>query len=193
LCADAIASGLIIGEEVMRNTWARRFAGFGALAAAATLAMGTLSATAVADTSLDGPGDFKSLISRHSGKCLDVKSRSTANGAQIIQWRCHGGTNQQWGVVPTDDDYLYLVAANSGKCLDVEGGSQDNGANVIQWTCHGGPNQQWKRTDTSNGYFTLTAKHSEKCLDVKSGSTANGAQIIQWTCHGGPNQQWKNG
>jgi hypothetical protein len=35
-------------------------------------------------------------VARHSGKCLDVSGKSTADGAGIIQWTCTGATNQQW-------------------------------------------------------------------------------------------------
>ncbi|MEV4116246.1 RICIN domain-containing protein [Nonomuraea sp. NPDC049695] len=33
---------------------------------------------------------------RHSGKCLDVSGASTADGADIQQYACGSGTNQQW-------------------------------------------------------------------------------------------------
>jgi arabinan endo-1,5-alpha-L-arabinosidase len=33
-----------------------------------------------------------------SGLCLDVTSRSTANGAAIELWTCNGGSNQKWTV-----------------------------------------------------------------------------------------------
>jgi hypothetical protein len=36
------------------------------------------------------------LINLNSGKCLDVRGRSTANGAIVQQWTCNGGTNQNW-------------------------------------------------------------------------------------------------
>ena len=46
--------------------------------------------------SLTNVGDHVQLVARHSGKCLDVRSGSTADGAAIIQWTCTGATNQQW-------------------------------------------------------------------------------------------------
>ncbi|WP_268241775.1 RICIN domain-containing protein [Dactylosporangium sucinum] len=27
---------------------------------------------------------------------MDVNGNSTADGARLLQWTCHGGTNQQW-------------------------------------------------------------------------------------------------
>jgi Ricin-type beta-trefoil lectin domain-like len=35
-------------------------------------------------------------VNSTSGKCLDVASASTADGADIQQYTCGSGTNQQW-------------------------------------------------------------------------------------------------
>ena len=84
------------------------------------------------------------VIAKHSGKCLDVSGGSRSNGADVIQWNCHGGDNQLWRLVPAAGGYFRIIAKHSGKCLDVSGGSRSNGADVIQWNCHGGDNQRWK-------------------------------------------------
>ena len=36
------------------------------------------------------------LIKSSAGKCLDIEGGSTANGASVITWSCHGRENQQW-------------------------------------------------------------------------------------------------
>ena len=41
-------------------------------------------------------GGYFQLVARHSGKCLDVVSANTADGADIQQYTCGTGTNQQW-------------------------------------------------------------------------------------------------
>ncbi|WP_437605438.1 RICIN domain-containing protein [Sorangium sp. So ce834] len=38
---------------------------------------------------------YDGLAARHSGKCLDVVSGSTADGAAVKQFACNGGSNQQ--------------------------------------------------------------------------------------------------
>ena len=43
-----------------------------------------------------GGATYSRIVSRHSGKCLDVSGGSAADGASIIQWQCHGGENQNW-------------------------------------------------------------------------------------------------
>lgn len=129
------------------------------------------------------------IVAEHSSKCLDVSRASRDNGARVIQWDCHGGTNQQWRFVPVGN-YFKIVARHSSKCLDVHSGSRDNGARVIQWDCHGGDNQLWRLVPAGRR-VKIVAKHSGKCLDVYGASRDNGARIIQWDCHGGSNQLWK--
>ncbi|SNS25990.1 Ricin-type beta-trefoil lectin domain-like [Streptosporangium subroseum] len=41
-------------------------------------------------------GGHYQLKARHSCKCLDIVNASTADGADIQQYTCGGGTNQQW-------------------------------------------------------------------------------------------------
>ncbi|MEV0328497.1 ricin-type beta-trefoil lectin domain protein [Micromonospora echinospora] len=69
------------------------------------------------------------------GKCLDVHSGGSADGNQIILWRCHGLGSQQW-VAHGDGT---LRNPQSGKCLTVA----PDGAIVHLWTCNGGANQKW--------------------------------------------------
>ena len=130
------------------------------------------------------------IVAKHSGQCLDVTGASQDNGAAVIQWPCHGGSNQQWSLYNAGDGYYLVTVNHSGQCLDVTGASQDNGAAVIQWPCHGGDNQQWSIVPEGNGYFSFIARHSGQCLDVTGASQDNGAAVIQWPCHGGDNQQW---
>lgn len=42
------------------------------------------------------PGVFR-LINRNSGKCLDIKDHTAADGNHIHQWDCQANArNQQW-------------------------------------------------------------------------------------------------
>ncbi|SCL35953.1 Ricin-type beta-trefoil lectin domain-containing protein [Micromonospora pallida] len=69
------------------------------------------------------------------GKCLDVHSGGSADGNQIILWRCHGLGSQQW--LSSADGTLRNP--QSGKCLTVA----PDGVIVHLWTCNGGANQKW--------------------------------------------------
>lgn len=122
--------------------------------------------------------------SAHSRKCLEVAYWSTANFAEVAQYDCHGGANQQWNY-STSTGLIQNV--HSGKCLEVLYYDTRNGARVGQYDCYGGANQVWY-LNRSNGL--IGNRHSGKCLDVYGWSTANLAPIVQWDCHGGANQVW---
>lgn len=42
------------------------------------------------------PNGSVSLRNVHTGKCMDVLGGSVQPYAEIVQWTCHGGPNQQW-------------------------------------------------------------------------------------------------
>jgi endo-1,4-beta-xylanase len=118
------------------------------------------------------------LRNEASGRCLDVNGASSANGAQMIVWDCHGGANQQF----TQNGPAWQV---TGKCLDAPSGA-GAGTRVQIWDCSGAANQQW----VVNGNGTISNAQTGLCLDVNGAGTANGTAVIVWTCHGGANQRW---
>ncbi|MCU0355739.1 MAG: RICIN domain-containing protein, partial [Cytophagales bacterium] len=85
------------------------------------------------------------LTVKHSGKALDVRSASTADGAVVQQYTPNGTKAQNWNLTAVGNGYYKLVAQCSGKALDVAGASQDNGATLQQWS-YGNTtgNQDWK-------------------------------------------------
>lgn len=59
-------------------------------------------------------------------------------------YRCSGGSNQQWNLVPVSGTHYYsIVSVFNQKCIDVENFSQDNGANIQMYSCSQGVNQQF--------------------------------------------------
>src|SRR5262245_3748204 len=55
----------------------------------------------------------------NSGLCLDVAGASTADGATVLQWRCHGGLHQRWTLAGITNLGFQIIATHSNKCLDV--------------------------------------------------------------------------
>ncbi|SDD69804.1 ricin-type beta-trefoil lectin domain protein [Glycomyces harbinensis] len=137
-----------------------------------------------------GSGQATDVVNRNSGRCVDVVSASTANGAEIIQWDCHGGSNQQWLLQDVGGGHVQIVSPASGKCLDVDAASTADNARVLLWSCNGGANQQWQLRAVSGGHVEIVARHSGKCLDVAGSSTANSARLQHNTCRGSASQQW---
>ncbi|WKN44945.1 RICIN domain-containing protein [Tunicatimonas pelagia] len=90
-----------------------------------------------------GEGYYK-IVSKYSGKALDVRSWSTANGGNVQQWAYNDNDNQQWKIEPSGEGYYTLTARHSGKVLDVWTESTEDGANVQQWTSFDKANQQWQ-------------------------------------------------
>jgi non-reducing end alpha-L-arabinofuranosidase len=121
------------------------------------------------------------IVGAQSNRCFDVAGASTANGAQVQLWDCHGGTNQRWTYTAGRELRVY-----GNKCLDAFGGGTADGTAAIIWDCHGGTNQQWN----VNANGTITGVPSGRCLDASGLGTANGTRIHLWSCNGAANQQW---
>ncbi|MEU6181781.1 RICIN domain-containing protein [Streptomyces coeruleorubidus] len=130
------------------------------------------------------------IQSRHSGKVLDIQSRSTENGAGLIQWSRSDSTNQQFRFLDAGNGFYRIQARHSGKVLDVFQWNPDNGAQIVQWTDTGEENQQWRLEDLGNGSYRFVNRFSGKALDVWEWSTTDGARISQHTPHDGVIQQF---
>ncbi|MFB7056341.1 RICIN domain-containing protein [Streptomyces vinaceus] len=129
------------------------------------------------------PSDFRN---KASSKCLEVADWSTANGAAVRQWDCHGGNNQKWDRV----NGLY-VNRHSGKCIEIENWSTADGAAARQWDCHGGNNQKWETLNCDTNFAcSYLNMNSGRVLEIGAYSTANGTRATQWSHNGGTNQKW---
>lgn len=97
------------------------------------------------------------IVSKNSGKALDIWRGSSSIEANIIQWGRHDGTNQQWLIKPTGDGFYTITSVkNSTLSFDVYKGSKTSGARVIQYTSlpwQG--NQKWKLIEHADGTVTF--------------------------------------
>ncbi|WP_371574355.1 glycoside hydrolase N-terminal domain-containing protein [Streptomyces sp. NBC_01314] len=136
-------------------------------------------------------GTFR-LVNRRSGKVLDIKDASTADGASVIMWPWTGGTNQQWRFLPNHDGSFRLVCAKSGKLLESPGGSTTQGQALGQRTDTAEAHQWWRLVPAAtSGYYRLVNVRSGMSADAENGATADGTRIIQWPANGGSNQDWQ--
>lgn len=131
------------------------------------------------------------ITSINSGKVLDVRGASTAEGAELQQWEYGGGANQLWRLVPVSPDSYALVSMNSNKVVDVPGSSKSDGAVMVQWGYKGSSNQHWRVIDIGRNDYKIESVDSGKVLDVPNGSTSDGTSVIQWGYKGGTNQRWR--
>lgn len=91
----------------------------------------------------------------NSGKCLDLKGPSDANGTQVHQWNCNNSDSQKWRRVKVGeqryievdkkwrDVYKFVNQYGRDTCLDNEEGSGNNGNKIQIWTCNGRDTQLW--------------------------------------------------
>ncbi len=129
------------------------------------------------------------IISRNSGKSLDVHYGNGANGTNILQYTYNGYNNQKWYLQKQSNGYYIIKSYATGKVLDVADWSVSNGGNVHQWEYVGGANQEWS-IEYVDGYYKIINRHSGLALDVSDVSTADNANVHQWEYVGGANQQW---
>ncbi|WP_438433462.1 RICIN domain-containing protein [Gorillibacterium sp. sgz500922] len=135
-------------------------------------------------------GGVYTLTNKASGKVLDVKDVSTADGAKMQQWTNYTAANQQFRVDDMGGGAYRLTAIHSGKALDVPGSNTASGVQLQQWTDNGTNAQRWQIVDVGGGYYKLLSKVSGLAMDVSGSSTADGAVVQQYTDNGTDAQKW---
>jgi Ricin-type beta-trefoil lectin domain-like len=132
------------------------------------------------------PAGWVNIISKNSGKCLDVQGGFQSDGAPVWQWTCWGGDNQKFWLTPVSGGYQITVK-HSGLQMDVWGGPNAtyDGAPLAQYPYGGSTNETFQVNPTADGYYILNPVNSGKCLDVQGGFQSDGAPVWQWTCWGG--------
>ncbi|MDQ2844065.1 MAG: RICIN domain-containing protein [Acidobacteriota bacterium] len=159
-----------------------------------SLMVNSESAEASGSVPLALPTGWVNVISKNTGKCLDLTGGPAATWQTdpAQQWTCIGSaqTNQQFQFKPVTGGYEMEVK-NSELALQPTGGtSAVAGAIIEQWPFISQPFQVWSVTRSTAGYFNIHPQNSSLCLDVSGASKIDGAPVQQWTCNGGDNQAW---
>jgi len=125
---------------------------------------------------------FNTIVSWHTGTCVDVAGASQTSGAQVQIYTCNGTVAQLWEKQFTDSGYFRLRVAASGQCMAVKDASQAEGAPVVQNPCNSNFNQQWKEETSPDPNFSrLVARHSGKVLIMRSAALADRTPLVQTT------------
>jgi hypothetical protein len=129
---------------------------------------------------------------RHAvtGRCVDVRGKSTERGAVIQQWSCTGNSNQQWLRNPVSGGFQ-LIGQGSGLCLDIRTGTSTipNGTPLQLWDCPF--SAVWQLRDPFGNTGQYFNPDTGKCIDLADGSSADGAKIQMWDCIANDtNQLW---
>jgi hypothetical protein len=155
-----------------------------ALVATSISAMGLVVAAQPAQAYPPAPG-YILLQNAGSGLCVTVYPGSPLlNGADVVQFGCHGWYEQWWKPVYVGNGYYHFVNYGSGKCLDVRDGVNADRTPVQQWDCTSTPGMAWKAPNgLTDGIVTrLTSRIGGRCLDVRDGSLAEFAVIQIYRC-----------
>jgi hypothetical protein len=169
-----------------------RFRTIAAVAASAATALaGTAAIVPAANAAVGSYHTYR--ITTTASLALDVEGGATGNAAHVIQWPLHGGSNQQWRVLPANNARFQLIQnVNSGKCLTLpfQGAA---GTGLQQYTCDGGAtNQEWAiDSELVNGWggnLIYSALQNGNAVDVPGGTIAWGTQLVAWPFHHGVNQ-----
>jgi hypothetical protein len=129
------------------------------------------------------PTTFTStVVNTGSSLCMDDPNSSTSVETQLIQYTCHGASNQNWTFTPVSGSSAYTITSFAGLCVDISGQSTANGAEVIQYTCNGQTNQQYNLQVTSGNDVELVSVNSGKCILPTGNTTANDTVLVQEPC-----------
>ncbi|MEK9520483.1 RICIN domain-containing protein [Streptomyces venezuelae] len=134
------------------------------------------------------PGGYTITVA-HSGKCLDIRNSSPADGAVLVQNRCDGRPSQRFTLstrtVAPDQAFLQTFA---GKCL-TRSGNYNSTVPVTQQPCVNNP-VQWLRIRVGHpwpGESILTVDKSGESsfsFHVDQAGTADGAAVITHPANG---------
>ncbi|GCD20829.1 pectate lyase [Cellulomonas algicola] len=162
-----------------------------ALAVAGVLATATALAVAPAASAAtpDGSATYV-LVSRKSGKVVDVQGASTSDGAAAVTANRTDAASQQWQFVSVGSGYYELHNRASGKVLAVASASTSDGAALVQATDQSSWSQQFSLVDQSD-YVRLVNRNSGKVVSIAGASTSAGAAVVQLTDGKSYHQQWQ--
>ncbi|MCL2352130.1 MAG: RICIN domain-containing protein [Firmicutes bacterium] len=128
----------------------------------------------------------------NSGKFVDIKDGSTANGAVAHLWQSAAVNNQKFRFERLSDGTYKITAVHSGKSLEVRNSGMNNGDQVAQWDFDANyACKRWYIVDCGGGNYKFVNKNSKKVLDVYGNGTANGTKIQQWDDNGTSAQRFK--
>ena len=134
-------------------------------------------------------GYYFIMPASNSNLAVEVKSMSTANGANVQVWSKTNKDHQKWQLKVNSDGSYSVLNANSGKALDIEGKSTTPGANVSQFTNKSTSNQKWNIRFNEDGTFSLVSRLSSS-LVLNVAGNGSGSNVNVATDSGAQSQKF---
>lgn len=121
---------------------------------------------------------------KDTGICVNVKSGSTDNGANVQIYHCQDNDSQYWYF----DGNAIRFNKDRNKCMDLSNSKIDNGTNIQLFDCNGTNAQKWTYDGITKAFRSWVAP--DKCLDVDHSGTADHTNIQIYDCNGTDAQQF---
>jgi hypothetical protein len=139
------------------------------------LIIGFSSLNGYAQTVFDAAKCYR-IVNKVSGKSLEIKDSSSAEGAVIFQWATvTGKANQLWQIKKLADGRYSFVSKSSGKLIDAPDCTE--GGIIKQYAYDGTDSQKWRFDMQTDGSYKLFNTSCQKYLRLESGSAADGASV----------------
>lgn len=119
------------------------------------------------------------IIARHSEQALDIKDKSTEEGASVIQNTQQKISRQIWSVTNVVGNYYSIINDSSKLCMDVKDQSLEDSALIIQTAYIGDESQQWSIDFLGEGCYKIINRYSGKSLEIEGASLDEGTSLIQ--------------
>ena len=141
---------------------------------------------------------YYNIISKYSGKTLDVDSAGTKPGTNVQQYELNNTDAQKWLIKKDKDGYYTIISKCNNLCLDITSANAKDGTNVQVYTQNNSKAQKFKLekniqkedepieptkpTKTlEDGIYSIRSKQNKNyVLDVAEASKDNGANVQVW-------------
>lgn len=119
------------------------------------------------------------LLSKATGRSIDVTYGSKEDNAKITQYRSTGGANQTVYLVNITGNQYKIVMRNSSKVLVPKDSSVANGATLAQTTYTGADIQKWEIVSLGNNEYHIINVETGFALTANSNrSTINISKLV---------------
>jgi Ricin-type beta-trefoil lectin domain-like/Secretion system C-terminal sorting domain/Bacterial Ig-like domain (group 2) len=129
-----------------------------------------------ASTTAFDPTKCYRIVNKESGKVLEVKDASTAEGATIYQWSITGKAQQLWQFARGTYNGYRMIAKHSGKVIDAA--NCVDGGLVQQFAIDGTGSQEWKFEKQADGSYKISnISCNTLFLKLQTSNTADGTDV----------------
>ncbi|MEV6349455.1 RICIN domain-containing protein [Actinoplanes sp. NPDC051851] len=129
------------------------------------------------------------LTNSLAGDAADLYAANTANGAPITLGSADGGTQQQWQLVPAENDTYQLVSKASNKCVLPLGGTLQAGTPLVQGDCTTDTAARWTLQASAYG-FTLRTVAGDLVVGVGAQRFGTHRVLVLQADTGQRHQSW---